>query len=309
MVATGESDYGESFFEGGAYHIALWEPGAYGESGTGIWAKDFYAEVDAELVQDDLGWSSYGLMFRWTGAWDGDWESGEGYVAAIDGLGYAQLGIDYFEDMTGWIETDAINTGIGGVNRLGLLAQGSTIVALVNDEVVAQGADDTYAEGEIGLFVDLDWLAEDSVEVAFSNLRVWDLESPEDVPAAATAVPVPIAPTATPAGGGFSLEDVVIAADAYDACYATLAYPRVERRSVEGAGGARSGDAIVAEVAKIGLDPCLEFTAVFYDDAGAQVGEPSPVFFDPKPVYPGDMVEAFVFLPEGAEQVAYIAID
>ena len=181
---------------------------------------------------------------------------------------------------------------------------------LVNDEVVAQVADEAYTEGEFGLFVDLDWLAEDSVEVAFSNLRVWDSVPQEDVPAATTDVPVPIAPTATPAGGGgFSLEDVVITADAYDACYATLAVPHVERRVVEEAGGARSGDAIVAEVAKIGLDPCLEFTALFYDDAGAPVGEPSPVFFDPKPVFPGDMVEAFVFLPEGAEQVAYIAID
>ena len=67
MVAVGESDYGDSFFEEGAYHIAVWEPAAYGESGTGIWATDFYAEVDTELVQDDLGWSSHGLMFRWTG--------------------------------------------------------------------------------------------------------------------------------------------------------------------------------------------------------------------------------------------------
>ena len=98
VVAVGESDYGDSFFEEGAYHIAVWEPAAYGESGTGIWATDFYAEVDTELVQDDLGWSSHGLMFRWTGAWDGDWESGAGYRYAIDGLGYAQLGTGYFDD-------------------------------------------------------------------------------------------------------------------------------------------------------------------------------------------------------------------
>ena len=181
---------------------------------------------------------------------------------------------------------------------------------LVNDEVVAQVADEAYTEGEFGLFVDLDWLAEDSVEVAFSNLRVWDLGRRRMCRPPQRTCPFRLRQRPRPpAAAGSRLR--------------MWSSPRMRmtpamRRSrirtwsdavVEEAGGARSGDAIVAEVAKIGLDPCLEFTALFYDDAGAPVGEPSPVFFDPKPVFPGDMVEAFVFLPEGAEQVAYIAID
>jgi len=156
-----------------------------------IEASDFYLEVDTAHVAGPLD-NELGVLFRYV---DGD----NFYFFAISSDGFYKLQrlVDgEWEQIIKWTQSDAINTGEESENRLGLLAVGSRIVLLVNDEVLDEVEDDTFDTGTVALAAGT--FDEGGVEVAFDNLSIWELEELAVTP---TPTPTPtrrVTPTSTP---------------------------------------------------------------------------------------------------------------
>jgi hypothetical protein len=66
----------------------------------------------------------------------------------------------------------AIKTGLGQLNILTVIAQNSNIYMYINKQFVGSVNDGSYASGEIGVFAGD---KTEATEVAFSNVRVWNL--------------------------------------------------------------------------------------------------------------------------------------
>ncbi|RIK35880.1 MAG: hypothetical protein DCC57_22935 [Chloroflexi bacterium] len=88
---------------------------------------------------------------------------------------------------------DAIQTGAGASNRLGILADGAMLTFLVNDTVVYTLTDDAIQRGTLGLGLSV--FGQESAEIAYRPTRE---PAPSAVPESPTAAP-PVASTATPA--------------------------------------------------------------------------------------------------------------
>jgi hypothetical protein len=72
-----------------------------------------------------------------------------------------------------WAKTDALETFTGAQNRIGVLAEGATLSALVNGEVVASVTDETFSDGGIALAVGS--FAAPDVSATFDNVSLWNL--------------------------------------------------------------------------------------------------------------------------------------
>lgn len=140
---------------------------------------DFLLEVDTAHVAGPLD-NEFGILFRYV---DGD----NFYEFAISSDGFyglwKQVG-DEWQTIIRWTRSGMIHTGEGSSNRIGVLAQGKRIVLLVNGKVLAEAEDDTFAQGRVALVVGA--FEEDGVEIAFDNLRIWDLG--QDTPRADAVV-------------------------------------------------------------------------------------------------------------------------
>ncbi len=127
---------------------------------------DFYLEVDTEHVSGPLD-NVFGVVFRME-------DSENFYLFAISSDGMFSLGKyvdDKWSSLVEWESTDAIETGSGGENRLGLLAAGNEMALYVNNEELTRVQDDSFATGQIALLVGTN--DEAGVEVAFDNLWLW----------------------------------------------------------------------------------------------------------------------------------------
>jgi hypothetical protein len=130
--------------------------------------SDFLMEADVQVVTSPLD-GNYGIIFR---TLDAD----NFYVFRISPRGTFSLmkKVDgEWTILTNWTASDAIDTSEGAVNRLSVLAEGSQLAVLVNDEVVAQATDEDMTEGQVGLAAGV--YAEPGLEVAFDNVEIWDL--------------------------------------------------------------------------------------------------------------------------------------
>lgn len=127
---------------------------------------DFYLEVDTAHVAGPLD-NLFGVLFRM--------EDAENfYLFMISSDGAFSLG-KYVDDewlsLVEWEPTDAIETGAGGENRLGLLAAGNEMALYVNNEELTRVQDDSFAAGGIALTAGTN--AQGGVEIAFDNLWLW----------------------------------------------------------------------------------------------------------------------------------------
>ncbi len=131
--------------------------GAYG---------DFYLEVDTVHVAGPVD-NVFGVVFRME-------DSENFYLFAISSDGAFSLGKfvgDKWFSLVKWESTDAIETGAGGENRLGLLAAGNEMALYVNNEELTRVQDNSFAAGQIALLAGTNDQA--GVEVAFDNLWLW----------------------------------------------------------------------------------------------------------------------------------------
>ena len=129
---------------------------------------DFSLKVDGRILSGSPQ-SSYGVLFRMQGPQ-------QFYRFEITGDGTYILerhdaGGSRALFMGDWRDAEAINQGLNVVNSLGIEAHGPNISLFVNDVLLEQLADDTYASGNIALDAGTFDLA--PAQVAFDNLVVY----------------------------------------------------------------------------------------------------------------------------------------
>jgi hypothetical protein len=108
---------------------------------------DFHLTVEAQRVSGPIE-SPYGLAFRD----DGD----NYYYFKISDDGYYRVALYFngeWQTVIDWTTTDAVVSG--GVNRLAVLAQGSTMKFYINDRFMAQADDGRVGSGEVGVALEL----------------------------------------------------------------------------------------------------------------------------------------------------------
>lgn len=128
----------------------------------------FYLEVDIEQVAGPQD-AEYGVVFRFV---DGDnfyayYLSGHGTFSLwrkVDGEWLALIP---------WSTSQAMTTGEGAVNRLGLLVEGDQMTLFINDVVVGQATDDSLTGGQLGLIAGS--FEAGGVAALFDNFDFWDL--------------------------------------------------------------------------------------------------------------------------------------
>jgi hypothetical protein len=123
---------------------------------------DFYLTADAQLISGSKH-TVYGLIFR-----DADDQGYYIFRAADDGT------FSVSRSQNGWhrVINDTRSSAIhpGAVNRLGVLAQGSRFIFLINDQYVGQADDTGVDKGTIGVAIEAD--AGETAVVEFSNLTL-----------------------------------------------------------------------------------------------------------------------------------------
>jgi hypothetical protein len=128
---------------------------------------DFVLEVDVTQLAGDLE-SSYGLLFRMQGP-------GQFYRFDITGSGLYVMERHngdgtWTRFVDDWVESGAIKQGLTVTNRLKVVAQGPLLSFYVNDQLLQQVNDASYAAGQIAL--DAGTFGRGGLEVAFDNLVV-----------------------------------------------------------------------------------------------------------------------------------------
>lgn len=128
---------------------------------------DFVIELDAVLVEGDE-YNSYGILFRYQ-------DKQNRYELDINGNGSYTIGKevdDEWSDIVDWTSHPAINT-TGEVNHIELIAYGDTFFLYVNDQLVHEFTDDTFASGDLAPVV----TAYDNppARATFDNLQIWEV--------------------------------------------------------------------------------------------------------------------------------------
>lgn len=199
------------FYQRGAYHVSVAVTNTVSWGIADLAVSDFLVEVDATHVAGPLD-NEMGVIFRYQ---DGD----NFYAFMISSDGYyrfEKLVDDEWEQIIKWTQSSVINTGAGSMNRIGVLAQGTRFRLFVNNVLVGEAEDDTFASGDIGLAVGS--FGEGGIEIAFDNIDLWEVESaPAPTPTPrATATPTSRAtatPTPTPALPAFDPAEILGAID------------------------------------------------------------------------------------------------
>lgn len=128
---------------------------------------DFILEADVTQLAGDLE-SSYGLLFRMQ-------SSGQFYRFDITGNGLYVMERHNSDGtwtrfLDDWVESAAIKQGLAVTNRLKVVAQGPLLSFYVNDQLLQQVNDASYAAGQIAL--DAGTFGRGGLEVAFDNVVV-----------------------------------------------------------------------------------------------------------------------------------------
>ncbi len=150
-------------------------------------ADYFLAEVTVTLRLCS-GSDSYGLMIRV----DPDPNKGTGYALEVSCQGSYRIrrfdapsrttelthtaeGINITEP-GGWTPSDVITNRIGAQNRIGLLARGNKLWAVINEKVLRSAIDDQYRSGCFALYVNA--VEHSKASVSFDDFAIWKI--PED---------------------------------------------------------------------------------------------------------------------------------
>ncbi len=156
---------------GGNFRLRIRKPNSlhwirYDKS-TELALADYLVEVVALPVPLRSS-GSYGLIFRFQ-------DDNNYYLFALSGRYYSLQAYvqGQWSFLVDWTESPAIEARWDMPNRLGVLARGSQIVLLINDQIVAVVADDAIPTGGVGLAA---YTFESGVmEVTFDDLAIWQL--------------------------------------------------------------------------------------------------------------------------------------
>jgi hypothetical protein len=174
---TQSHDFGNYYYEGRALNIEatqkesiVWS--AYYENKQAVdpvQFGDFYAEFDTSFVTY-TGENTAGLVFRLV-------DTDNFYKFVVDEIGYLQLQkrVDGdYSDIIEWTLTDAVDDTEGATNRIGILAEGSTLALSINGTVVAQAEDSDLDSGAIALAIQTYTTPEG--HSTFDNFELWELD-------------------------------------------------------------------------------------------------------------------------------------
>ena len=129
---------------------------------------DLLLEVDTTM-DDNTTPGEAGIVFR-------KQDDDNFYFMAIDNTGRVSIwkkAKGQWEALAPWAKTDELLTEKGAENRIGVLAEGSQLTALVNGQAVATAVDDTFADGALSLAVGT--FASPNVAATFDNVTMWQI--------------------------------------------------------------------------------------------------------------------------------------
>jgi hypothetical protein len=166
---TYESNRARLEISGGQLRYTLFEAGG-GPTWSLSWpvVSNFYMEVTALSPQECSGKDSFGLVFR-----SPDADRGYRFELFCDG-GYRLIAFDPsgIATLAGGLSHDAINSGPNQINRLGVWAEGKTLVIHVNGVGLAGLEDNTYrTAGRFGFSINTENTA--PLTVIFDDLAYW----------------------------------------------------------------------------------------------------------------------------------------
>ena len=195
------------YYKAGAYHISIntdnlvvWESGD-------IAVTDFLAEADVAHYDGPLV-NEGGLLFRYV-----DSDNFYSFMVSSDGFYVVKKQEDgEWVTLVDWEESDVAETGPQSTNRLGILAEGAQLAFFINDELVAEVEDDSFAEGGIALAAGT--LDEFEVDIAFDNFALWPVDVGQQPDQPIIGIPgrrVPDAPTPQLEDEPLSVEERVAA--------------------------------------------------------------------------------------------------
>jgi hypothetical protein len=131
---------------------------------------DFEVEVDARQVEGPLD-NNYGLLVRHQP------DDDNFYWFQISSDGYYSVDLmrtGEWVTLVGWEASDAIDQGVGAVNRLRVVCDGNRFTFYVNDTFLTEVTDSAFSAGNVGLAIGA--FDESGVVVHFDNLKVYALQ-------------------------------------------------------------------------------------------------------------------------------------
>jgi hypothetical protein len=183
---TGYTGDTSTYFRAGQLHIAVDVEDTVLWSNSSTTGGDFYLEVETQQRDGPLD-NQFGVVFRASS----DEDSGNSYYlfsASSDGFySFKKLVNNEWESLVEWTESDVIETGEESENLLGVLAEGNSFTLLINDYILEQVEDDSFAEGTLALAAGA--FDEAGVDVAFDNFAVWLLGETEETPSLPVRLP------------------------------------------------------------------------------------------------------------------------
>lgn len=173
-------DYGSSYYKNRALNIeakadgriiwsSTYESKDDRDAGNALQFDDFYIEFDTTFVTY-TGENTAGLVFRMT-------DTDNFYKFMVDETGYYQLNKRVngeYQDVIPWALTDAADTTDGAINKIGILAEGSTLAFSVNGTVIAQVEDTDFSSGSLALAIQTYTATEG--HSTFDNFKLWELK-------------------------------------------------------------------------------------------------------------------------------------
>ncbi len=162
---TFESDNGATFYEGGQYHVQVDSTKYYVWGNPGESFDDVLITVQAQPVQP-VGDADFGVFCRYQ-------DADNFYALEISEDGYYAIWkqeAGEYVSLVDWAPSDAIPTD-GSPVQIEAACIGNTLTLAVNDVVIAEVQDSSFASGDIGLVAGT-WNT-GGVEIAFDDVVVY----------------------------------------------------------------------------------------------------------------------------------------
>jgi hypothetical protein len=155
-------------YKDGQYHIIVSAENMMGLGGPDKKFSDFTIEVDTTQI-DGLDDNQYGVILRYV-----DIDNFYAFKISGDGQYSFTKSEGEWQTLIKWTKSKTIRRGLS-TNHIRVTCQGDKFIFYVNGEKVAEHRDDSFTEGDIGLFAGR-YEDEGDVHVSFDNLKVWAVD-------------------------------------------------------------------------------------------------------------------------------------
>ncbi len=167
--AEGSSQSGSCAFTGGAYHVSTLSTNFGNHCRTTADFSNFAFEVQMMILKGDSG----GIDFRL----DSVYNTKYAFLVRQDGM-YALLVEQRHAILKTLVQPTrslAFHQGLGHINIIAVVADGSTITLYVNHQLLTSVTDSTYSHGQIALLATANSVGGHLTEVVYNNAKVWTL--------------------------------------------------------------------------------------------------------------------------------------